>query len=257
MLVHIVTQENRSAYEDYLNQMFEMRRRVFIEKLGWEALTAPYGRERDFIDESDAVEYLLTLDDFGNLIGSGRFGPTTTPHLLSGPLKHFAERDYEPGPSCWEFTRYIPTEHDDSPCKLQGRAYILTAMVEWAIRRGVRRVLGISPMETLAFTGRMGWRNGLVGMPIEYQPGQSAVGMHFDLDRESLASTRRFWQLEGPVTFQPLASAEPWTPQTAAALDVLVHAEEGPLPDDVASALDLDRADSDTRREEIRRRAVG
>lgn len=248
MLVHIVTRRNRSAYSQYLDEMFEMRRRVFIEELRWERLSAPDGRERDFIDEHEDVEYLLTIDDFGQLVGSGRFSPTTRPHLLDGPLKDYSERDYEPGPDCWEFTRYIPTETNDSPVKLQARAYILTAMVEWSVRRNVRRLLGISPLETLAFTSRMGWRNGLLGMPVEYQPGQSAVAMHFDLDRASLASTRRYWDLEGPVTFEARGAKSPFTAQSAAVLDQLAHHSGDRIPHDIAAALDLDGASEDETR---------
>lgn len=201
MLVHIVNQANRSLYAEYLHEMFKMRREIFVEQLGWKDLKIVDGKEVDEADDIAEVEYLLTIDANGALIGSCRCNPTLRPHLLSGALKEYAQREYEIGAHVWEFTRLAPTRYASFDKKLLAHAYMSAGIIEWALSKNVTKLLGVAEDSTIALSGRMGWKMRLLGMPIEYDIGKRAVAIEYEVNRETLAATRIFYNSTTPVTY--------------------------------------------------------
>lgn len=222
MLVHIATPANRLAYAHYLPQMFSQRREVFVDWLGWKDMNVVDGMEIDDIDAVPEIEYILTIDELGKLVGSSRFVPCTGPHLLSGALKNFVQRPYERSPHVWEWTRYAPTTTREGPNVKAARAFMLTAVQEWAVRRGVTHLLGISDDSNIAFATRMGWRNRPLGMPIESE-GRPTTAIEFTTSEEALQNTRDFWQLEQPVTYEapPPAAKAPISIEEIGILDAV------------------------------------
>lgn len=210
MLVHIVTPANRSAYAEYLPKMFQQRKQVFVDWLGWTGMNIVDGGERDGIDDVPEIEYILTINEFGELVGSSRFVPSLGPHLLSGPLKEFVSRSYERSPAVWEWTRYAPTASRDTPNARAARAFMLTAVQEWALSRGCTKLLGISDDSNIAFAARMGWKSRPLGLPRSYSEENAATAVEFAITPEALQSTRDFWNMTQPVTYlapPPLSGA--------------------------------------------------
>lgn len=70
-MLAVVTRHNDFLYSDALDQMFRLRHRIFVERMGWEALRKPDAVERDEFDTSEAV-YLLLMEEDGQVIGMAR-----------------------------------------------------------------------------------------------------------------------------------------------------------------------------------------
>lgn len=223
MLVHVVTPANRSAYVDFLPRMFEQRKNVFVDWMGWSGLNVVDGQERDQIDDVPQIEYILTINEFGELIGSSRFVPSLGPHLLSGPLKDYVQRPYEVGPNVWEWTRYAPTVSNDTPNAKAARAYMLTAVQEWCLSKGVTQLLGISDDSNIAFASRMGWNSRPLGLPKAHGDEAPATAIMFETTPQSLKTTREFWKMTQPVTYQapPPMDDKPITTEEIGILDAL------------------------------------
>src|SRR5258708_30940851 len=79
-MILIVQQHNASEHVGLLNQMFQLRARVFYDRLHWR-VDVKNGMERDRYDEEDPVYVLYTDEDQRRLIGSLRLLPTTRPTL--------------------------------------------------------------------------------------------------------------------------------------------------------------------------------
>ena len=225
MLVHIVNSANREFYSDYLNEMFAQRKELFYNKMGWKELPLIDGTEKDEMDLIDEVEYLLIFDSSSNLIGHCRCNPTTKPHLLSTALKQFVQRPVNLGPDCWEFTRFAPVWDINSSKKKVALAYLCTATMEWALMKGIKRLQGIGEENLLAIAGRLGWPTKLLGMPIEYQEGKSALAFEFTVNKTALAGTRLYFGLEQHVTIQlPPLCGEKLTPEQISFIDAAMTA---------------------------------
>src|SRR5271154_5690649 len=81
-MIEVVTSRNALLYKDALSDMFHLRHRIFVEKMGWEALRKPDRMEKDQFDTDDAIYLLLTEDD-GTVVGTHRMLPPPKPHLFS------------------------------------------------------------------------------------------------------------------------------------------------------------------------------
>lgn len=102
---------NRDRYGQVLEDMFQLRGRVFRDRLGWEVTIDDQGREIDAFDSLDPV-YLVRMNDKGNVVGCLRLLQTTGPHMLSDVFHEILDgapplRD----PLLWESTRFcVDTE---------------------------------------------------------------------------------------------------------------------------------------------------
>lgn len=137
IMIHIVTEENRSVYRAELEQAFRLRHRIFVEEMQWSDLKRSDGREIDDFDDERAV-HMLYLDQ-GRVLGYHRMLPTTLPHLLSDVYPHLCEVDLPRGANVWEWTRYcVEPEHRERGRKLSPIANaLLSAIIEWGLATGV------------------------------------------------------------------------------------------------------------------------
>lgn len=104
-MILIIDGLNRHRYGNLLNQMFELRARVFRDRLGWD-VDVQDGKE---IDEFDALDpaYVIGLDDEGHVVACVRALQTTGPHMLSDVFSDIL--DGEPplrSATLWESTRF-------------------------------------------------------------------------------------------------------------------------------------------------------
>jgi len=96
----------RPADADLLDQMYRLRKRVFIDQLGWSLQHCSAGLERDRYDGMDAVYIVWTDERTGTLLGSTRLMPTTGPTLLYDVFsKTFPDAACLAAPGIWEATR--------------------------------------------------------------------------------------------------------------------------------------------------------
>lgn len=202
MLVHCVTPANRDRYTPYLEAMFRQRAKVFAFKLQWKALRVNDGMERDEVDDAEGVCYLLTIDDMGDVVGSVRVAPTTGPHLLAGPLKQFAEREYDKSFRTWEITRFMPIGVEEAPNKLLLRGLLSAGLQEFGVRHGITRLVAVTDEDRLAGSSRNGWRTEMLSGLVETDEGIRAAGVIYHVSREIWLNSINSYSLSGPVTIE-------------------------------------------------------
>ncbi len=80
-MILVVDGLNRHLFTEVLDEMFELRARVFGGRLGWDVQIED-GKEIDQFDHLDPA-YVIGLDDEGNVVAAVRALQTTGPHMLS------------------------------------------------------------------------------------------------------------------------------------------------------------------------------
>jgi N-acyl-L-homoserine lactone synthetase len=81
----VIRPHHRGQFAVLLDQMYRLRRRVFVDRLGWE-LDAPGGREIDRFDQGEC-RHLLTLDRQGRVLATVRLTPSTEPNVTCEVLQ--------------------------------------------------------------------------------------------------------------------------------------------------------------------------
>ena len=96
---------NRHRYSRLLNEMYELRARVFGQRLGWD-VEIKDGKE---IDEFDALDpaYVIGLNDEGRVVSCVRALQTTGPHMLSDVFSEILDGEAPlRNATLWESTRF-------------------------------------------------------------------------------------------------------------------------------------------------------
>lgn len=194
-MVHVVTSQNRAHFADALEGMHRDRKRVFVDRLGWD-LAVHGDREVDQFDTDDAV-YLMAVDQAGRHAGSVRLLPTMRPHLLSTVFPHLCERGAPQDEETWEITRLCTSP--DAPDPRATRIRLMVAVVEFALLYGVRRYSCMSHMQYLSQVLSVGWHCEPLGMPQPDPSGQLVGAIVIHITPETLALVRSRAQLRAPI----------------------------------------------------------
>ena len=104
-MIIIVNSLNAHEYPALLKKMHQLRAKVFSGRLGWEVEVID-GMERDAFDDLDPA-HVISVDDYGRVVGCMRLLQTTGPHMLSDVFNCLL--DNEPpirSSRVWEATRF-------------------------------------------------------------------------------------------------------------------------------------------------------
>lgn len=144
-------------YRGPLETMFEDRKRLFVDLLGWDLAIEHDHWEVDSFDGAEAI-YLIALDQVGYHAGSLRLLPSTAPHILSTLFADLCPDGVPSGSTTYEVTRLcLPARHGAAE-RLRIRNALITAMVDYALDAGITRLTGVVEAGFLAQILRMGWR---------------------------------------------------------------------------------------------------
>jgi len=195
-MVHVITSHDRDYFSGLLAHMHQDRRRVFVERLGWD-LPAPEGEEEyDQFDTDEAI-YLIAADRQGRHQASVRLLPTTGPHLLSTVFPHLCARGVPRGEDTWELTRMcVSPEAEDQKSV---RQMIRVATVEFALLWGVRRYTAVSYMGLLSQVLAVGWDCEPLGMPAPDANGDMVGALRINITPDTLSLVRARAGLRAPV----------------------------------------------------------
>lgn len=109
-MIIVIDGLNKEHYTGVLRDMYELRARVFKDRLGWEVEVTD-SQEIDIFDGLDPA-YIISLNDDGRVVGCMRLLQTTGPHMLSDVFADIL--DGEPtlrSPQVWEATRFCVDMH--------------------------------------------------------------------------------------------------------------------------------------------------
>lgn len=146
-MIIIVDALNKHEYSGVLDQMFQLRARVFADRLGWEVNVVD-GREADKFDAMDPA-YVIGVDDEGHVVSCVRALQTTGPHMLADVFSSILHG--EPplrSATLWESTRFCvdtqrlgrgrgPNTVSYATCEL------MIGSLEFARRSGIKDIVTV------------------------------------------------------------------------------------------------------------------
>jgi len=137
--------------------MFLDRKRLFVDKLGWDVPVIEGRFEVDGFDGA-AATYLIALDHAGAHCGSMRLLPTTDLHILDSLFGTLCCGDIPRGKDILEITRLCLPLRLGAAGRLVVRNRLISAMVDHALESGVTALTGVVSADFLEQVLAMGWR---------------------------------------------------------------------------------------------------
>ncbi|WP_170752557.1 acyl-homoserine-lactone synthase [Ruegeria lacuscaerulensis] len=104
-MIIVIDGINQHKFKDVLDEMYQLRARVFGDRLGWD-VNIRDGREVDKFDTLNPA-HVVSLNDEGDVVGCMRLLQTTGPHMLADVFNSIL--DGEPplrSAQVWEATRF-------------------------------------------------------------------------------------------------------------------------------------------------------
>ncbi len=146
-MILVIDGLNQDRFADVLDEMFQLRARVFGDRLGWEVQITD-GREFDQFDDLNPA-YVIGLDEAGHVISCVRALQTTGPHMLSDVFH--AILDGEPplrSATIWESTRFCVDTNRlsrDGEMAAVSRATceLMIGSLEYAKRSGITDIITV------------------------------------------------------------------------------------------------------------------
>lgn len=197
-VLHVVTKKNRSLYRRELDDLFRVRKSVFVDELGWNLKVTPDGREVDQYDDDDAI-YGIGFDHRGRVTMAGRYRHTDDRSMLMDVFSHALAPDVGPlgGPGTWEFSRGFCLETGGKRHNQQRRAMLMLTPLEIAFAAGATSYIAFSEVRLLPLFINMGWRVKLLGDPISYGEGEG-VAYQVEVSEDAIRSMRESYDLPSP-----------------------------------------------------------
>lgn len=185
-MLQVITRANRAQHGELIGEMHRDRKRVFVDRLGWQVPVLEGEFEIDQFDGPGAV-YLVATDAAGRHAGSLRLLPTQDPHLLSEVFPQLCERGVPRGPDIWEITRLCtaPDAADPRPV----RRHLMLGVIEFALLKGIRRYTCMTHVPYLSAVLAAGWDAMPLGLPQE-DAGVTVGALMIEMSPETLSLMR-------------------------------------------------------------------
>jgi N-acyl-L-homoserine lactone synthetase len=154
----------RPLGNDALRAMFEARKRVFVDLLKW-GVPVLHGRyEVDQFDDEHAI-YVIVTDPNGEHRASARLLPTVRPHILDTLFPRLCAGTPPRSHDIFEITRFCLGRGQPAAERLRNRNRLVTALVDFALARGVAAYTGVAEMGWLQQILAFGWDCRPLGLP--------------------------------------------------------------------------------------------
>jgi N-acyl-L-homoserine lactone synthetase len=147
-----------------LREMFEARKRVFVDLLKWDVPVLEGRFEVDQFDDQHAA-YLIVACDDGSHAGSARLLKTQRPHILDTLFPELCAATPPRGPEVMEITRFCLDRNQGSQERLETRNRLVSALVRYALENNIAAYTGVAEMGWLQQILAFGWRCRPLGLP--------------------------------------------------------------------------------------------
>lgn len=183
-MVLIVNDANRYSERRALRTMFEARKQVFIDLLGWDLPVLAGRFELDQFDDGDAV-YLIVTDDESRHLASARLLDTTRPALLDGLYPDLVEGEIPRGPHIREITRFCLSRGIGAATRRRARDMLLVALADYALAHGIASYTGVAARAWYSQIATFGWECSALGAPRLHE-GRALVALHIRIDEQTI-----------------------------------------------------------------------
>ena len=147
-----------------LREMFEARKRVFVDLLKWDVPVLEGRYEVDQFDDEHAT-YLIVPGHNGSHAGSARLLRTTRPHILDTLFADLCAAPPPRGPDVLEITRFCLDRGRNAHERLESRNVLVSALVRYALENDIATYTGVAEMGWLQQILAFGWRCRPLGLP--------------------------------------------------------------------------------------------
>lgn len=168
-----------------LREMFEARKRVFVDLLKWDVPVLEGRYEVDQFDDEHAA-YLIVPDEGGGHAGSARLLKTTRPHILHTLFPELCAAPPPRGDRVLEITRFCLGRGQSAEQRLETRNRLVSALVRYALENGVETYTGVAEMGWLQQILAFGWRCRPLGLPRPID-GKMLGALRIDISEETPA----------------------------------------------------------------------
>lgn len=169
-----------------LRPMFEDRKRLFVDLLGWQVPVVAGEYEIDRFDDVHAI-YLVDSDHDDPHLGSMRLLPTERPHILDTLFPGLCDGFVPRGPEIREITRLCLPTRLGAERRLEVRNRLISAMVDHALATGIDTLTGVVELNFLNQILDMGWTCHPLGPPMR-SDGRLLAAFRIDLDAQTPAA---------------------------------------------------------------------
>lgn len=179
-MLHIIDDHLRPDCQALLRSMFADRKRLFVDLFNWDVPVVDEKFEIDQFDNRHTV-YAIVANAAGEHEASIRLFPTSQPHMLGTLFAHLCPFGVPEGDAVWESTRLcLPARHGAAR-RRQLRDILLSAMVDFALERGIAGFTGVIPASFRNEVLAMGWRAEPLGPTVRIPGGPiGAFLIHVD-----------------------------------------------------------------------------
>ncbi|ACB96540.1 autoinducer synthesis protein [Beijerinckia indica subsp. indica ATCC 9039] len=138
------------------HEMFEDRKRVFVDLLRWNVPVSEGRYEIDQFDDEYAI-YLIVEDGNGRHLGSARLLQTSRPHILGSLYPHLCDTEVPHGDSTVEITRFCLSPRITAQERKRVRQSLVSAFVVYAIMTGIKTYTGVANNQWFKQIVNFGW----------------------------------------------------------------------------------------------------
>lgn len=184
--------------------MFEARKRVFIDLLGWDLPVLAGRYEVDQFDDVHA-RYLIYTDARHEHLASARLLPTTRPHLLDSLFGDLCDEPAPQGPDVYEITRFCLDRRLRAPERRAARDRLVLGLAEFALASGIRTYTGVAEPGWLRQILGFGWRCRPLGQPRQVA-GMTLAALRIEITPDTLALLERGGIIAGDALVRPEAA---------------------------------------------------
>lgn len=189
MMLHVLGRTGGDLGSATLRNMFEARKRVFVDLLGWDVPVLAGRYEVDQFDDRHAL-YIVHTDAAGGHRASARLLPTTRPHILDTLFATLCDGDIPRGETVWEITRFCLDRSLRSRDRRIARDELVHALARYGVSHGITLYTGVAGPEWIDQVLAFGWRARLLGEPRETD-GATLGAIAIEIDRDTPALLER------------------------------------------------------------------
>jgi N-acyl-L-homoserine lactone synthetase len=182
-MLRIFEAGGQPAQDAVLAAMFEARKRVFVDLLGWDVPVLAGRYEVDQFDDRHA-RYLVLTDAASGHLASARLLATTRAHILGDLYPDLCEQTPPSGRDIAEITRFCLDRRLRATERLAVRNQLVSALVDYALATGLRAYTGVAEIGWLQQILAFGWVCRPLGLPRSFD-GKLLGALRIEIDRET------------------------------------------------------------------------
>ena len=163
-MAHVICGGGSVSEDALYAQMFQERKRVFIDLLGWD-LPALDGRYE--VDQFDipATRYIICASSGGEHLGSLRLLPCNGPNLLGSVFPFLCDGEPPAASDVWEISRLCLSRSIRAAERRQVRNQLATAVTRYALQNGITAYCCVADMPWYSQLLSFGWQCEPLGLP--------------------------------------------------------------------------------------------